>query len=170
MNVDSTLCYLRVHVRMHCCELRVVLPALKCKLSRLRCLSMHSLELRQLVINALVFNVGKPFRRGLWTNSWLLASLVVLIAFDLYVLWSPGECAAREIAFMHGHDVSTSHEICVPSGCPFTVSFSSIKRTLRSMFYYHSWLPQMEQPFPLNAEPPRIDALCGTLLCGVMPN
>ncbi len=52
-------------------------------------------ERRQLIINALVFNVGKPFRKGLWTNPWLLLSLVVLIGFNLYVLWAPREWWAR---------------------------------------------------------------------------
>ncbi|KAF5835495.1 hypothetical protein DUNSADRAFT_7279 [Dunaliella salina] len=51
----------------------------------------------QLVINALVFNVGKPFRRGLWTNSWLLGVLTVLITFDLYVLWAPGDPFRRKV-------------------------------------------------------------------------
>ncbi len=44
----------------------------------------------QLVISALVFNVGRPFRREIWSNPWLLTSLLGLMAFDLYILWSPG--------------------------------------------------------------------------------
>eukprot|EP00200_Dunaliella_tertiolecta_P004519 CAMPEP_0202343544 /NCGR_PEP_ID=MMETSP1126-20121109/3613_1 /ASSEMBLY_ACC=CAM_ASM_000457 /TAXON_ID=3047 /ORGANISM="Dunaliella tertiolecta, Strain CCMP1320" /LENGTH=1592 /DNA_ID=CAMNT_0048934615 /DNA_START=141 /DNA_END=4919 /DNA_ORIENTATION=+ len=51
----------------------------------------------QLVINALVFNVGKPFRRGLWTNSWLLGVLTVLVTFDSYVLWAPGDSFRRKV-------------------------------------------------------------------------
>jgi cation-transporting P-type ATPase 13A2 len=47
-------------------------------------------QCRQLIINALVFNVGRPFRKPLWSNPWLLLSLIGLTIFNLYVLFAPG--------------------------------------------------------------------------------
>ncbi|KAJ9514515.1 hypothetical protein QJQ45_016252 [Haematococcus lacustris] len=51
----------------------------------------------QLIIMALVFNVGRPFRREIWTNSWLMASLLGLVAFNLYVTWAPGDPFRRRV-------------------------------------------------------------------------
>lgn len=40
---------------------------------------------------AVVFNVGRPFRKAIWSNWWLLGWLTVLLGFDLYVMFGGGE-------------------------------------------------------------------------------
>ncbi|KDQ21478.1 hypothetical protein BOTBODRAFT_25926 [Botryobasidium botryosum FD-172 SS1] len=43
----------------------------------------------QYILVAAVFSIGPPYRQPMWTNAWLLASLIILTSFSTYVLISP---------------------------------------------------------------------------------
>ncbi|KIY53967.1 Ca-transporting ATPase [Fistulina hepatica ATCC 64428] len=43
----------------------------------------------QYVVCAAVFSIGPPFRKSMWTNGWLMASMIVLLSFNTIVLLQP---------------------------------------------------------------------------------
>ncbi|KAJ7446163.1 hypothetical protein B0H11DRAFT_2085328 [Mycena galericulata] len=63
----------------------------------------------QYVLVAAVFSIGPPYRKSLWTNGWLMASLVLLTALNLLVLLSPPQAISDVLTLMplpiHGRTV-----------------------------------------------------------------
>jgi len=45
----------------------------------------------QYVLVAAVFSIGPPYRKSIWTNGWLMFSIVTLTLFNLLVLLHPPE-------------------------------------------------------------------------------
>lgn len=43
----------------------------------------------QYILVAAVFSIGPPYRKSMWTNAWLMFSMIVLSAFNLLVLFAP---------------------------------------------------------------------------------
>lgn len=65
------------------------------------------MSLGQFIITALVFNRGPPHRKRIYTNSWLMAVLVVQTAFLLYLIFTPGDVVSREFAGMIAFPIAT---------------------------------------------------------------
>lgn len=43
----------------------------------------------QYILVAAVFSIGPPYRKPMWTNGWLMANMLILTAFNTWVLLSP---------------------------------------------------------------------------------
>ncbi|KAJ7647229.1 hypothetical protein FB45DRAFT_892809 [Roridomyces roridus] len=63
----------------------------------------------QYVLVAAVFSIGPPYRKSMWSNGWLMASLGILTALNMLVLLSPPEIIAAILTLMplpiHGRTV-----------------------------------------------------------------
>ncbi|KAF8210382.1 hypothetical protein K438DRAFT_1809584 [Mycena galopus ATCC 62051] len=54
----------------------------------------------QYVMIAAVFSIGPPYRKSMWTNGWLMASLGLLTALNTLVLLSPPEAVSDLLTLM----------------------------------------------------------------------
>ncbi|KAK7005604.1 cation-transporting ATPase [Favolaschia claudopus] len=63
----------------------------------------------QYVLVAAVFSIGPPYRKSMWTNGWLMGSLLLLTALNTLVLLAPPEVVSDLLTLMplpnHGRSV-----------------------------------------------------------------
>lgn len=55
----------------------------------------------QYILVAAVFSIGPPYRQPMWTNGWLMISLIVLTAFNLLVLLGPPRMVTGILELMY---------------------------------------------------------------------
>jgi len=55
----------------------------------------------QYILVAAVFSIGPPYRKPMWTNSWLILSMCLLTAFNIIVLLVPPKALASLLTLMY---------------------------------------------------------------------
>lgn len=77
----------------------------------------------QYILVAGVFSIGRPYRKPMWTNGWLMTSLVVLTVFNILVLISPPAGVASLLELM---DLPTSARAILLAVALVNVGVSSV--------------------------------------------
>ncbi|KAF9049844.1 Ca-transporting ATPase [Panaeolus papilionaceus] len=54
----------------------------------------------QYILVAAVFSIGPPYRKPMWTNGWLMASMFLLSGFNVLVLFSPPSAVSGLLTLM----------------------------------------------------------------------
>ncbi|KII92069.1 hypothetical protein PLICRDRAFT_103455 [Plicaturopsis crispa FD-325 SS-3] len=62
--------------------------------------SLFLISCFQYILVAAVFSIGPPYRKSIWTNGWLMFSLVVLLVFNTVVLLYPPQSVALLLELM----------------------------------------------------------------------
>jgi len=50
----------------------------------------------QIVVSCIAFSKSKPFRKPIWTNPLFFVSIILILAFDLWLLFSPANNPLKE--------------------------------------------------------------------------
>lgn len=54
----------------------------------------------QYILVAAVFSIGPPYRKPMWTNAWLMSSMCLLSAFNIWVLLAPAKVVSTLLTLM----------------------------------------------------------------------
>ncbi|KAF8200947.1 P-type ATPase [Pholiota molesta] len=83
------------------------------------------------ILVAAVFSIGPPYRKSMWTNGWLMCSMVLLSSFNLLVLLAPPKTVAKLLTLMN-----------LPQSARFTLLLAAVINIVVSLGFEH-WGTQM---------------------------